>query len=132
MLSLRSSARDEGWRIDFHGIVDPKVDIGIPAGRELVALGRAASSPAPSVEAFRTLAAVVGTAPAVTAVEFAGAFSMTNRIMEATGQPVLANQRQRMLPILEQLGALDFPHSGLTTEVGRTRWQKLVKKVWGR
>ncbi|HSF87314.1 MAG TPA: hypothetical protein VLG28_16875 [Acidimicrobiia bacterium] len=72
---------------------------------------------------------MIGERAAMTAVEIAGAFSMTNRVMEATGQPVLTGHRQRMLPVLEQLGAVDFPHSDLTTERGRNTWQRIRKRL---
>jgi hypothetical protein len=128
-MELRSSAEESGVTIDFAGFVDSTVDIGVPGCQELVSLGRSACLARPDPETVRAVSTVLGAPAAMTAVEIAGAFSMINRVMEATGQPVLVGHRQRMLPVLEQLGAVDFPHSGLTTERERSTWQKVRTKI---
>jgi len=55
----------------------------------------------------------IGPSAAVTAAEIAGTLSMTNRIMDAIGAAVPAHALEIALPILEQIGAMDFPHAGL-------------------
>lgn len=72
---------------------------------------------------------MLGRQAAATAAELAGAFAMTNRVMEATGQPVLSGQRQAMLPVLEELGALEFPHAGLTIDRGKSKWDRILDKA---
>lgn len=100
------------------------------AGKELIALGRSSTLADPDPGTVGKIADLLGAGPAVTAVELAAAFAMTNRVMEATGQPVLVNQRRQAHSVLEQLGALDFPHSGLTTErARRSTWRKVVERL---
>ncbi|MDH3463755.1 MAG: hypothetical protein OEM32_09050, partial [Acidimicrobiia bacterium] len=85
-------------------------------GRELITVAVEATKPAPDPQTLLTLADVIGPQAAITALEVAASFVMTNRIIEATGQPVLTNQRERMMPLLEEIGADSFPHSGLTVQ----------------
>jgi AhpD family alkylhydroperoxidase len=115
LVSLQMTATRAGFTVDPAAIVDPEVDSGITGGRELIALAQAAVSPNPDPDMVGKVASVLGEKAAATAAEVASAFMMTNRIVEATGQPALTKQRERMRPVLERLGAIDFPHSGLTT-----------------
>ena len=101
--------------INVAGIVDRHVDTGVRGGRELVDLARSAVTPAPDGGSATTLAKVVGPEGAVTAVEVAGAFQMINRVVEATGLPVLPSHREQGRAALESIGANELPHSGLAT-----------------
>jgi AhpD family alkylhydroperoxidase len=114
LVTLQMMARRQGVLVDPVAIVDPEVDSAVQGGKELIALGHSAVSTNPDSATVGRVAAVLGEEAAVTAAGVASAFMMTNRIVEATGQPALTNQRERMRPILERLGAMDFPHSGLT------------------
>jgi AhpD family alkylhydroperoxidase len=115
LVSLQMIATRAGFTVDPAAIVDPEVDSGIPGGRELIALAQSAVRTKPDSAMVGRVASVLGEEAAAIAAEVASAFMMTNRIVEATGQPALTKQRERMRPVLERLGAIDFPHSGLTT-----------------
>jgi hypothetical protein len=129
-MSLSSSARRSGIEIDVRGIVDPEIDTGIPGGRELLALGREAVRPTPTAAAATiAVAGVIGPAAALAAVEQTGAFQMTNRAVEATGLPVLARQRERMMPELELLGALGFSGSSHTIARPPSRKETLLHRI---
>jgi hypothetical protein len=129
-MSLSSSARRSGIEIDVRGIVDPEIDTGIPGGRELLALGREAVRPTPTAAAATiAVAGVIGPAAALAAVEQTGAFQMTNRAVEATGLPVLARQRERMMPELELLGALGFTGSSHTIARPPSRKETLLHRI---
>jgi hypothetical protein len=131
-MSLSSSARRSGIEIDVRGIVDPEIDTGIPGGRELLALGREAVRPTPTAAAAAAtiaVAGVIGPAAALAAVEQTGAFQMTNRAVEATGLPVLARQRERMMPELELLGALGFSGSSHTIARPPSRKETLLHRI---
>lgn len=127
--TLRSSAQRAGFRIDFTGLVEPDVETGIPAGRELVALGREATRTTPNPHVVDELAELVGVRAAVTAVEAAGAFTVNNRIVLATGQPVVASWRDRMMPILEQLNATNFSHSAVSKREVKTVWTRIGQRL---
>lgn len=114
LVTLLATARREGVIVDPVAIVDPETDSGIPGGRELITLAQSAVSSGPDPATVAKVAVVLGEEAAITAAEVASAFMATNRIVEATGQPALTNQRERMRPILERLGAMEFSHSGLT------------------
>jgi len=119
LISLQMAATRAGLTADPAAIVDPEVDSGIAGGRELIALAQSAVSPNPDPAMVGRVASVLGEEAAATAAEVASAFMMTNRIVEATGQPALTRQAERLRPVLECLGAIDFPHSGLTTTLDR-------------
>jgi hypothetical protein len=73
---------------------------------------------------------LLGTEAAITAVEVASSFMMTTRIVEATGQPVLRGQSERMAPLLEAIGAAEFPHAGLAIDRDKPGLaHRLLKKV---
>ncbi len=129
IVSLRSSAHKTETQIDFAGIVDPRIDTGIVGGRELIGLARSATLPEPDAAATYAVVEVLGTEAAATAIEVAGAFEMTNRVVEATGQPVLRKERERAMPILEALGALSFPHSGLQTDRLRSKSERFAHRA---
>jgi AhpD family alkylhydroperoxidase len=119
LATLQMTATRSGVTIDPVAIVDPETDSGIPGGRELIALAQSAVSANPDPATVAGVVSVLGEEAALTAAEVSSAFMMTNRIVEATGQPALTKQRERMRPVLERLGAMDFPHSGLTTTLDR-------------
>ena len=77
------------------------------------------------------LVAAIGSGPAVTAVEIAGSFSMTNRMMDATGSPVPARALELALPVLEQIGAMDFPNSDLVS-ARQSKAERKLRRVIGR
>lgn len=116
LISMRARAAEQGTSVDHRAITRPEIDPGIEGGRELLSLAAEATKPAPDPKPLLTLADVIGPRAAVTALEVAASFVMTNRIIEATGQPVLVNQREKMMPQLEEIGADSFPHSGLTIQ----------------
>jgi hypothetical protein len=122
------TATRKGEGVDSLAIVNPETDPGIPGGRELIALGQSALGAAPDPTTVARVGKVLGEEAAVTAAEVASAFMMVNRIVEATGQPVLTNQRERMRPILELLGAMEFPHSGLITVAEKPSTLKRVAR----
>lgn len=109
------SAKNNGIRIDFLGIIDPEVDPGVPGGRELVALAHTAATAEPDPSSVNVLVDAVGPGPAVTAIEIAGAFTIINRIMHATGCPIPVRRLTAARPLLELLGAMDFPNADLVS-----------------
>jgi alkylhydroperoxidase family enzyme len=119
LVILQVTASKVGDVVDPIAIVDLGIDPGIAGGKELVELSRSATSLHPDAGTAKAVASTLGPEAAVTAAEVAAAFMMTNRIVEATGQPALAKQRERVRPTLERLGALDFAHSGHTTALER-------------
>lgn len=125
--TLRSSAYKTGHHLDLDGLLEPTVDSGIPAGRKLVAVGREATKSIPDATSVTRLAEGIGDRAAVTAVEVAGAFTLINRIVETTGQPIVASRRARMLPYLEQLGATRFPHTDRMIEGRKTAWRRVLQ-----
>lgn len=112
--------------VDSNTIIDSGIDPGIAGGKQMVEIPRSATSLHPDAGKTKALAATLGPEAAMTAAEVAAAFRMINRIVEATGQPALAKQRDRVRPTLERLGALDFAHSGHTTVLGRPGTLKRV------
>lgn len=126
LVALQMTANRKGFMVEPIAIVDPETDSGIPGGRELIALAQSAVSISPDPAPVARVAAVLGEEAAVTAAEVASAFMMINRIVEATGQPALTKQSERMQPALERLGAMDFPHSGLTTTLDKPGTLKRV------
>ncbi len=128
LVILQMTARKLGEIVDPVSIVDPGTDPGIEGGRELIELSRSATSLNPDAGTTKAVAAVLGPEEAVSAVEVAAAFMMTNRIVEATGQPALVKQRERMLPTLERLGALEFAHSEHTTVLEKPGTLKRVAR----
>jgi alkylhydroperoxidase family enzyme len=133
IISLQGVAEDKGVVIDALGITDLSIDTGIEGAQELLALSRSAVSTSPDPGTVQAVAASLGPEAAVTAAEVAAGFMMINRLVEATGQPVLARQRENFMPILEPMGALAFPHSGLTVDRGKPRIiTRIARKVRGR
>jgi len=125
VVTLSSSAERNGIRIDFRGIVDPDIDPGVPRGRELVALGHTATLAAPDPSSVEDLASAIGPGPAVSAVEIAGVFTMINTIMDSTGSHVPSRKFELAQPILEQIGAMDFPNAALIAVPKRKAGSKL-------
>lgn len=130
LTALRAAADREGVTLQMGGIVDPDQDTGVKGGAQLVAMARSAVSPRPDPSTVTNLAREVGQPAAVTAAEVAACFMMINRIVEATGQPALTRQRERMRPLLSELGVLEFPHAGLTTERERPGMiRRVIRKL---
>jgi hypothetical protein len=67
----------------------------------------------------------IGPGPAVTAAEIAGALTMTNRLMDATGSRVPKRALDIALPVLKQIGAMDFPNADLVADQQSTVERKL-------
>jgi hypothetical protein len=111
LMTLRASAKHENLQVDIESIVDPAVDPGVAGGRALIALGREAAKPSPSVDVLEATASEIGDAAAVTAAEIVATFEMINRAMEATGQPVVRSRVESAMPALRRLGADQFPHA---------------------
>jgi alkylhydroperoxidase family enzyme len=116
LISLQAVAGNNGVVIDALGIADSSVDTRIEGAQELLALSRSAVSDNPDPGTVHAVAEVLGPEAAVTASEVAAGFMMINRLVEATGQPVLARQRELFMPVLEPLGAMAFPHSGMVVD----------------
>lgn len=125
VVTLSSSAERNGIEIDFRGIVDPDIDPGVPGGRELVALGHTATLAAPDPSSVEALASAIGPVPAISAVEIAGVFTMVNTIMDTTGSHVPSRRLELAQPVLEQIGAMDFPNAALIAVPKRKPGRKL-------
>jgi hypothetical protein len=105
---LRWSAQETGHHVDLAGIVAP-VDPGPPAGRELVALGRAAAGRTADRKPFDAVAAAIGEAAAYDAAAVAANFEIMNRAVDAVGLPVGTHQRAEKADLVELLGLEAFP-----------------------
>ena len=108
---LSWSAEETNRTIDLAAIVDSGVELGIPGGRELIAIARAAAGKAVDSAPIEALAQVVGPEPAVRAAAVAGAFELYNRIVDATGLPVGRASRAQSADTIEVLGLDAFPHA---------------------
>jgi hypothetical protein len=71
------------------------------------------------------LARAIGETAAVTAVEIAGGFTMVNRVTHTTGLHVPVRRLEIAMPILEQLGAMEFPNSNLVADDPKKAGSKL-------
>ena len=127
--TLSSSAKHKGIAINFLGIIDPRVDPGVPGGRELVALAYNATLEQPELASVDALADTLGEASAVSAIEIAGAFAMINRVMHATGSHVPIRRLDAARSALEQLAAMDFPNADLVEHRSKRATRKLRKIV---
>jgi len=94
-----------------------------------MALAHTATLVAPDPSAVKTLADTVGPAAAVTAVEIAGVFGMINRVMDATGSPVLAAKLERAQPVLELIGAMEFRDADESVVRKRKPGRRLRKAI---
>ncbi len=99
--------------LDLRAVADPVVDPGTQAGRQLVALARAAVGTRSDTTALLELASVLGLEAAVDAAGVAAAFEIYNRVIDATGVPVGKGSQRRNAEIIEALGLDRFPHAGL-------------------
>ena len=88
-------------------------DPGISAGKELVAVGRAAVGIDVDAGPVASVAAILGEQAAVYSAEVAGAFELLNRAVDAVGLRVGAASRIRMAETIEVLGLGAFPHAEL-------------------
>lgn len=116
--ALRRAGDRSGASIDFAAIIDPSVDLGVPGGAELVALSRGGVVPDPDPSLVAAVAQLVGDEGAQSAVELLGAIQVANRLTEVTGHAVPKRRLDEGLAMLETLGALDFPNSGVTVVDG--------------
>lgn len=105
---LRWSAQETGRHVDLAGIVSP-VDPGLPGGRELVALGRAAVGSTVDRGPLDAVAAAIGDAAAYDAAAVAATFEVMNRVVDAVGLPVATHQRETKADVVELLGLDEFP-----------------------
>lgn len=129
-MRLGSSSRRSGITLRPEGIVDDSIATGVIAGRELIELARSAVLTAPDPGATTALAATIGAEAAMTAVEVAGAFELTNRVVEATGLPAPKHSAERTLPVLEALGATAFPHARVTAaRKPSPRWRRAARRL---
>lgn len=109
---LRWSAQETGRTIDLAGIIDARVDPGVPGGRELAALGRAARGAAVDRSPLDAVADVIGPAAAFDAAAVAANFEIMNRAVDAVGLPIGRHQRTQEAELIEVLGLDRFPHVG--------------------
>lgn len=108
---LSWSAKETGRAVRLAGIVDPTVDLGIPAGRELVALARAVRLAVADRRYLDEVAALIGLPAAVDAAAVAANFQIMNRVVDATGLPIGRKRREENAGIIEMLGLDRFPHA---------------------
>ena len=94
-----------------------------------MALAHTSTVPAPDSLAVRTLSDAIGAESAVTAVEFAGAFAMINRVMDATGSPVHARKLEVAQRVLVQIGAMEFPNADVSVVHKSKTGRKLRKTL---
>lgn len=125
---LRWSARENDIDVDLAGLVDPTVASGIQGGVQLAALARA-SAGTDDGAAVAAVASVLGSEAAVTAACAAGAFQMTNRVVEACGVPALARQAERSAADLAELGVMGFAGASRTLRLRSSRWAKLRRRL---
>lgn len=85
---LRWGAHETGRTIDLRAVSDPTIDPGLPGGRELVALARAANAPRPDRRPFEAVANVLGANAACEAVGVAANYQIMSRIGDAIGMPM--------------------------------------------
>lgn len=87
-MQLRESGEQFGYQIQIEGIVDPSIDVGIPAGSALIGLVNAfLAGEGGREEARRTLIDEAGEAGFVDGAAVFGGFEMMNRVSEG-GIPV--------------------------------------------
>jgi hypothetical protein len=98
--------------VDITAIVDDSTDPALAGGRELVALGRAATMARSDRRWFDAVADVLDVAAAVDAVAVAANFQIMNRTVDATGLQVGRHHRQQNQWIIDALGLDRFPHAG--------------------
>ena len=109
---LSWSAETIGTSVDVHRLVGDG-DIGIPADRQLVNIGRASVGTVSDSEPVAALAVVVGEEAAVYAAAVAAAFELLNRAVDAVGLPVGRASRSSQHHIIEALEMDDFPHADM-------------------
>ena len=109
---LSWSAEDTGRRVDISRLIGDG-GIGIPAGAELVGVGRASvgveSNPGP----VAAVAEVIGEPAAVYAAAVAAAFELLNRAVDAIGLPTGPASRRRLADVIQALDMESFPHAHL-------------------
>lgn len=108
---LSWSAQETGRTLDLAGIADPTVDPGIPAGRQLVTLGRAVVDRRSGRQALDAVAAEIGDVAAFDAAAVAANFEVMNRVVDAVGLPVGQRSRETAHAIIEMLGLEAFSHA---------------------
>ena len=86
---LRASCDAFQYPLDLRGIVDDRLDVGVPGGAELVAFASAVvDGDADGLNGARdSLSEAVGTAGTVEAAGVAANFQMMNRILDGVGLP---------------------------------------------
>lgn len=87
--------------------------IGIAAGRELVAVGRASVEVESNSAAIAAVAEAIGEAAAVYAGAVAAAFELLNRAVDAIGLPTGPASRRRLADVIEALDMESFRHAHL-------------------
>lgn len=97
---LRASALASGSSVDLRAIGDPRIELGIPAGRSLLLFADALINGNGLSDARDQLVAAVGETGAVRAALTVGNFEMMNRVVDATGVPVPAAMRE----VLREVG----------------------------
>ena len=108
---LSSSAQHTGRTVDLRGVGDPSVDPLLEGGRELAALGRAAtgahSDPAPA----HMVADLLGPEVASDAAAVAANFEIMNRVVDGVGLPFGRGRARQMAAEIEAVGTGTFPHA---------------------
>lgn len=108
---LSWSATETNQHVDVTAIVDDSTDPGLTGGRELIALGRAATSAQPSRRWLDGVTEVLGLPAAIDAAAVAANFQIMNRTVDATGLQVGRHFRDQNRWIIEALGMERFPHA---------------------
>lgn len=108
---LSWSASETNQPVDLTAIVDDSTDPGLTAGRELIALGRAAPSAEPDRRWLDGVAEVLDLPAAIDAAAVAANFQIMNRTVDATGLQVGRHFRDQNQWIIDALGLDRFPHA---------------------
>ncbi len=109
---LSWSATETAQPVDITAIVDESSDPGLTGGRELIALGRAATTTAePDRRWLDDLTGVLDLPAAVDAAAVAANFQIMNRTVDATGLQVGRHFRDQNQWIIGALGLGRFPHA---------------------
>ncbi|HIE22254.1 MAG TPA: hypothetical protein EYP73_06625 [Acidimicrobiia bacterium] len=107
---LRWSGEHLGYPVQVEALANPTVDVGVPGGRQLIALVDAFFDPS-GVDweiARHGVLETLGDEAFVDAAAVFGNFEMMNRVAEGTGIPVPPQAVEREKQLVEVLGLYDI------------------------
>lgn len=108
---LSWSATETVQPVDIAAIVDESADPRLAASRELIALGRAATTVEPDRRWLDDVAGVLDLPAAIDAAAVAANFQIMNRTVDATGLQVGRHFRDQNQWIIDALRLDRFPHA---------------------